>query len=130
MTVDERNALILSRYNAGAKIKDIATEVGMAANSIGYVLKNLGVDRPGKPQKRWNDRADPTPAIKRLWAEGLCASQIGERLQIAPATVGAELTKLGLRSTESPRHRYDGIGGIGGRGKSDRGAFARIARRT
>lgn len=129
----ERDQTILQLYHAGTKLKDIAGKVGMAPNSIGQVLKRLGVERPSKPQKRWLGRDDQSENIIKLWQQGLCVTQIAERLQEGRMTVEHVLTKAGIRNSENPRHRYDGIGGgIGrGRGGGDRsGAFARIARRA
>ena len=126
----DRDQNILRRYQAGAKIKDIAAEVGMAANSVGQVLKRLGVERPSKPQKRWQGRDDQTEQIIALWKHGLCVGQIAERTRNSEEVVGRILSEAGLRSMANPRHRYDGIGGIG-RGRSNgRQALQRVARRA
>lgn len=129
MNREERDQAILQLYGEGVLIKDIAVLVGMAANSVGMVLRRLGVERPAKPQKRWFGKEDPTQRIIALWKEGLCASQIAERIGESRGVVGGVLMRSGIRKGQI-RHRYDGIGGIGRHGRGDRGAFARIARRT
>ena len=129
--VEARNALILKRYEEGLLIKDIAADVGMASNSIVGILRKMGVERPTKAQKRWGGGKDYTTAILDLWAKGLCASQIVERLQCGTAHVNTVLRTSGVRQGQAPRHRYDGIGGIARHyGRRDRGALARIARRA
>lgn len=111
--VTERDQTILTLYGQGAMMKDIAAAVGMAANSIVSVLRRHGIDRPNKPQKRWRGKPEIKDSVAKLWAEGLCASQIAERLQEGRVTVDKCLSDLGIRDCDHPRHRYDGIGSIG-----------------
>lgn len=130
MDLAARNERILQLYRSGMLLKEIASEVDLKPHTVGGILKKLGVERPSKPQKRWNGRPDTSEKIADLWEHGLCASQIAERIGMSQCSVSQELTRMGLTSAKTPRHRYDGIGGIGGRGRADKGAFARMARRT
>jgi DNA-binding NarL/FixJ family response regulator len=125
-----RDQRICELYEQGLLLKTIADRVGMAPNSIGTVLKKYGYERPAKPQKRVKLSDDAEELVAKLWNEGLCASQIAERLRVGQASVSIILTKLGLSSTNSPRHRYDGIGGIGSARREKSGALQRIARRA
>lgn len=125
--VTDRDAKILDLYREGKMMKEIAAEVGMAANSIVSVLRRLGIERPTKPQKRWRDRPDDIDDVKALWNEGLCASQIAERLGRSQNTVQTILTSLKIRDAQHPRHRYDSAT-PGGSGRS--GFAASMARKT
>ena len=123
----ERDAEILRLYHEGKMVKEIARAVGMAPNSMVGILRRLGIERPSKPQRLWHDRPDLTEEIGALWKAGLCATQIRERLSTTQGIVDAALLKLGLRSKNAPRHRYDG-GAVGGSGRS--GFAGSMARRT
>ncbi len=108
-------------------MKEIASAVGMAPNSIVHVLRRHGIERPTKPQKRWRDRPDDTAKIHALWNEGLCASQIAERIGMSLQVVGGVLDAAKLRSREHPRQRYD-QSATGGSGRS--GFAGNMARKT
>jgi hypothetical protein len=123
----ERDAKILRLYNEGRKVEDIAVAVDMASNSVGRILRGLGIKRPSKPQKRWGGREDKTKKIVALWDQGLCASQIAERLAETMPTVNYALRKSGIRRRQQPRHRYDSAT-PGGSGRS--GFAASMARKT
>lgn len=110
---EARDAKIISLYGKGLLIKAIAAKVGMAPNSIGIILKRHGIERPTKPQKRWHGKQDITSDVQKLWNEGLCASQIAERLNDTRSAVDTVLGQLNVRSTATPRHRYDGVATIG-----------------
>ena len=125
-----RDEKIAELYRRGMLLKHIAEQVGMAPNSVGVILKKLGFERPSKPQRRVKAPADIDARAAELWGHGLNRGQIAERLGVNENLVSASLTKLGLTSTHAPRHRYDGIGGIGKPGRPDKSAFARIARKT
>ncbi len=111
----DRDTKILELYQSGLLIKAIAAEVGMAPNSIGSILKRLGVTRPTKPQKRWRGRPDDENIICELWKQGLCVSQISERLGTSFPVINRILSAKKIR-TGPPRHRYDSAVG-GGSGK-------------
>lgn len=128
--IESRNARIRKLFDGGMLLKQIAVEVGMAPNSVGQILKRLGVERPSKPQKRWAGRESDDDKIKLLWSEGLCASQIAERIGVSRNAVSISLRALGLADKSAPRHRYDGIGGIGGGTRRSSGRAANYARRT
>lgn len=127
---DPRHRRICELYEQGLLLKTIAERVGMAPNSIGGVLKKYGYERPAKPQKRIKLPDDAEETVSSLWNDGLCASQIAERLGVGQGAVTAFLTKLGLTSRATRRHRYDGIGGIGSARREKSGALQRIARRA
>jgi transposase-like protein len=126
--MSDSEAKIVELYRAGWLIKNIAAEVGLAPNTTGQILKRLGFERPGKPQRLPGGRPDCSEQIKLLWEEGLCASQIKERLNVTRGIVDNTLTKLGVRVVDHPRHRYDGTGATGGSGRG--GFAANMARRT
>lgn len=121
----ERDAKILEMYQAGELIKSIAASVGMAPNSVGQVLKRLGVERPGKPQKRIKQYDENL--VIQLWDGGLSTSAIAERVKLSRVTVVGLLRLAGREVDAARRVRYDGEGGTIARGGN---AFARIARRT
>lgn len=125
--MDDRDTKILRLYGEGKMMKEIATAVGMAPNSIVSVLRRLGVERPTKPQKRWRGREDDTDQVHALWDQGLCATQIAERLGCKRGHVDDVLLRLGVRAGEAPRHRYDSAA-VGGSGRS--GFRGNMARRT
>lgn len=126
MTTDERYARIRQLYECGMLLKHIAADVGMAPNSVGVVLKKLGVERPSKPQKTLK-HIDPM-SIKGAWDNGLAVSAIAERYSISDASVRSILKTNGIDvGSLPPRRRFDGEAGHGGRSGN---AFARIARRT
>lgn len=123
----ERDSKILALYRDGKMMKEISAAVGMAPNSIVGVLRKLGVERPTKPQKRWRDREDQTAQILALWNDGLCCSQISERLNLNQKLVDNALTKAKVRAGKSSRYRYDQAA-VGGTGRS--GFAAAMARKT
>jgi len=106
---------MLRLYAAGVKIKDIAGEIGLAANTVGQRLKRLGVERPTKPQKRWYEFDDATAV--ELWDHGLSTSAIAERLGTSPERIGKALREAGRDIAGARRQRYDGDGGTISRGQ-------------
>lgn len=128
---ERRNDLICKLYQDGLLLKDIGERVGLSPHMVGLVLKKRGFERPGKPQKKVKLDVGVEQKVAQLWKDGLCASQIAERLCVVPATVSQILTALELSDRSSPRHRYDGIGGIGKPHRSrSGGALQRIAGRA
>ena len=120
----ERDAKMLELYRSGMRLIDIAPMLGISPQYVGARLKQLGVERPSKPQKkRHNVTGDE---ILDRWNDGLSVSAIMERYGISRQFVVKELHSSGVDLSSSRRHRYDGEGGTARRG----GALARIARRA
>ena len=123
MTIDERNKLILTLYEQGVMLKDIAARVGVSPNHTGQLLKKMGVARPTKTQKK--KRTVDDAAIIAAYRGGLAISAVAERFGVGDACVKHVLRTNGVKMIG--RHRYDGEGGMI---NFNGGAFARIARRT
>ena len=123
---ESRKAAILALYNGGALVKDIAVSVGLSAQFVGALLKRYGVDRPTKPQKRPLGKPDPREKILLLWAKGLSAEHISERLQVRRRTVDYILSAEKVRAGKPRRISYADVGGGSGRS----GFAANQARRT
>lgn len=123
MALQDRNEKIITLYESGMLIKDIAKEVGMAPNSVGVILKRLGVDRPSKPQKKLVEIDGDK--VKTLYESGLSTSAIAERLSVTERMIADNLRSQGVK-LDGRRRRYDGEGGTITKG----GALQRIARRA
>lgn len=123
--MNSRDEKIMKLYGDGMLIKRIAVEVGMAANSVGQVLKRLGVERPSKPQKK-NNPVDDAKVVA-LWDDGLSVSAISERVGAGPAVVRSVLNAAGKDIKGARRVRYDGRAG---NARMSGNAFARMAWRT
>lgn len=117
MTEETRDQKILRLYGEGLLLKNIATQVGLSSHYIGVILRKHGIERPPKPQRRPGGGADPTPKVIELWGQGLCATQIAERLSITRRVVDLILRVAKVRAGKSPRHRYDSAT-PGGSGRS------------
>lgn len=123
----DRDTEVLRLYRDGKMMKEIAAAVGMAPNSIVGILRRLGIERPSKPQKRWRGKEDDTDQIAALWDQGLCLTQIAERLSCRVSHVNSVLIALKVRAGQSPRHRYD-ASAPGGSGR--KGFAGNMARKT
>lgn len=123
----ERRARIARLYEGGMLIKDIAAEVGLAANTVGVIIKEMGYERPAKPQKRVKAVDDADQCAVLMWDQGYSTSAISERLRLCRASVRRALRDAGRDIYSARRQRYDGVGGSARRSGN---AFARIARRT
>lgn len=124
-SVSARDQIILDLFASGMLIKNIALKVGMAANSVGIVLKRHDIPRPAKPQKSWKDVDEDK--VHEVWDSGLSTSAIAERFGVDRARIIKILKARGVDPDSVRRQRYDGEGGTIDRSG---GAFARIARRT
>jgi transposase len=101
-----RDEQIIALYAGGMLIKHIAAQVGMAPNSVGQVLKRLGVERPSKPQKKVKSY-NPDDAVA-MWDAGWSTSAIAERMRISQRRVAGILREAGRDIASARRHRYDG----------------------
>lgn len=122
-----RDDEIARLYASGKLIKEIATTVGMAPNSVGQALKRLGFSRPGKPQRKIKDVDHDV--ICRLWDHGLSTAAIAERVQASRQHVASILVDRGYDIKAAHRQRFDGVAGSASR-RGSGNSFARIARRT
>ena len=123
----ERDSKILALYSEGRLIKDIAIAAGLAPNTIGNILRRNGVERPTKPQKMPRGAEKIDDRAVALWRQGLCVTQIAERMACSVAKVANILSSRHLLDKSARRNRYDGAA-VGGSGRS--GFAASFAKRT
>lgn len=82
-----------ARYRAGATLRQIAAEAGVAPKLVSEVLRDAGEPMRRKcPDNAWYAKVPP------LRAEGLTCGQIGARLGKHRNTVERVVRRLGLRS--------------------------------
>ena len=86
----EEVAQLLERYRAGTRIIDLATEFGIARNTV---MKH--VERAGAPRRR-NLVRDHLDEARRLYDQGWSLAKVAEHFGVDPGTVGYTFRKAGI----------------------------------
>lgn len=103
----ERNKRIIELWEAGQTAPEIGAELGMEAGAVTSWINTIR-QRTGAPISlhRRRDR-ELWPEIQRLWAEGLTARAIGERLGASKENISWQIRTMRLRGIDVAERGYD-----------------------
>jgi DNA-binding NarL/FixJ family response regulator len=96
---DERVSQIVTAYEAGKTVYEVAAEYGCHRVTISAVLKRQGVTF-----RRTSPTSEQVREMVRLYESGFPLAEVGEHLGVNASTVLAHLRKVGVKTRTPHGH--------------------------
>lgn len=97
----ERESLIIKAYKDGVMVKEIVSRFSVSPETVRRVVGTAGIGRGNAQPSDWSD--ERIERLKKLWGEGLSASQIASELGgVTRNGVIGKVHRLGLSGRIDP----------------------------
>lgn len=97
----DRQEAVIAAYQAGVMVKDIVQRFSVSSDSVRKIVGTAGIGRGMAQRADWSD--ERIERMKKLWVEGLSASQIASELGgVTRNAVIGKIHRLGVTKRLDP----------------------------